>query len=189
VNGARASIFNGALGADTLYDVRDNSQLIAETVYEEGLSQRPVSVLAAGGSGTVVLDSARLQSYTPGTFDASSFVGPVTIDNVSSRGIAFRGGANFLGLGVVSDSGTLDDSTAPYAWWEPRQTVGAGSRSAAEQAAGVADPQQYLRDHLAPLRAARPIPPTPAPADATDVRLYRVFIDTAVTALHFIGGP
>jgi hypothetical protein len=111
----------------------------------------------------------------------------VTVDNMGTTGIAFKAGAGFLGLGIVSDTGTLNAMTPPYAWWVPRQVDGAGSKRAPEQAAGIADPQQYLRDHLAPLRAAQPRPLRPAPPGATDVRLYRVFIDTAQTALRLVG--
>jgi len=184
LHGSAVTIFNGALGADTLYDVRDNSTLVAETIYAEATSQRPVSVLAPGGSGQLVLDAGKLHSYTPGNFDASTFSGQVTVDNMGTSGIAFKAGADFLGLGVVSDTGTVQATTAPFAWWEPRQTDGSGTKASAEQAAGIADPQQYLRDHLAPLRAARPRPLGSAPDGTTDVRLYRVFIDTARIALR-----
>jgi hypothetical protein len=187
LHGSKATIFNGALGADSVYDVRDNSSLVAQTVYEEAVSQRPVSVLAAGGSGKVVLDSGKLHSYTPGTFDASTFSGLITVANMGSSGVAFKAGADFLGLGVLSDTGTLDDSTAPYAWWLPRQADGSGTKPTPEQSNGIADPKQYVRDHLAPLRAAKPRPLSGAPAGATDVRLYRVFIDTASTALRIEG--
>jgi hypothetical protein len=188
LHGSKASIFNGAIGADTLYDVRDNSELVAQTVYEEAVSKRPVSVLAAGGSGKLVLDSGRLHSYTPGTFDASTFSGLITADNLSTSGIAFRAGPGFLGLGIISDTGLLDGGVPPYAWWQPRVADGSGSKSAPEQTAGIADAQQYVRDHLAPLRAAKPRPLTPAPSGVTDVRLYRVAIDTASIALRIVGG-
>jgi hypothetical protein len=187
VHGSKAAIFNGALGADTVYDVRDNSELVAQTVYEEGVSQRPVSVLAPGGSGKLVLDSGKLHSYTPGNFDASTFSGLVTVDNMGTGGITFKAGAGFLGLGVVSDTGTIDASAAPYAWWLPRRIDGSGSKPVQEQSAGIADPKQFLLDHLAPLRAAKPRALNTAPAGATDVRLYRVFIDTASIALRIEG--
>jgi hypothetical protein len=180
-------IFNGAIGADTLYDVRDNSTLVAQTIYEEAVSQRPVSVLAPGGSGQLVLDSVKLHSYTPGSFDASTFTGLITVDNMGTAGIAFKAGAGFLGLGIVSDTGTLDATSAPFAWWEPRRSDGAGTKPTSEQAAGVADPRQYQRDHLAPLRAAQPRPLRPAPVGVTGVQLYRVFIDTARIALRIVG--
>ncbi|MBV8713444.1 MAG: hypothetical protein JO020_02065 [Chloroflexi bacterium] len=189
LNGAHASIFNGALGADTLYDVRDQSQLVAETMYEEGVSMRPVNVLAPNGSGTLVLDSSKLQSYLPGMFDASSFTGPVTIDNTHATRIVFRGGADFLGLGVVSDVGLLMDFAQPFAWWEPRRIDGSGSAPVDEQAAGVSDQAQYLRDHFAPLRATKPRALVPAPPNATDVRMYRVFVDTAETAVNLQANP
>jgi hypothetical protein len=187
LHGSTAAIFNGAIGADTLYDVRDDSNLVAQTIYEEAVSQRPMTVLAPGGSGQIVLDSGKLHSYVPGIFDASTFSGMVTVVNMGTRGIAFKAGADFLGLGIVSDTGTLAASSPPYAWWEPRQSEGSGTKAAPEQAAGIADPQQYFREHLAPLRAAQPHALRPAPAGATDVRLYRVFIDTARTALRLVG--
>jgi hypothetical protein len=183
LNGSRVNIFNGALGADTLYDVHDNSALVAETIYEEAVSQRPFSVLAPGGSGTLVLDSGKLHSSAQGMFDASTFSGLVTVDNVGSYNIVYKGGANFLGLGVVSDFGTLEDNSSPYAWWQPRKSAGSGTRLAAEQEAGISDPVQYMRDHLALLRSTQPHGLGPARGGVTDVRLYRVSIDTAITAL------
>ena len=185
LNGSQAHIFNGALGADALYDVRDNSQLVAQTVYEEAISPRPVNVLAPGGSGSIVLDSGTLHSYTSGAFDASTFSGPVTIDNITSRGIAFKAASGFLGLGTVSDTGTLDDSSTQFAWWLNRASDSrGGTRPVPEQQAGIADSAQYLRDHLAPLRDARPHVLGSAAAGATDIRLYRVSIDTVQVGLH-----
>lgn len=185
LRGSQVRVFNGALGADTLYDVRDNSALAAETIYEEAISQRPVSVLAPGGSGSLTLDSGKLHSYAPGAFDASTFSGLLTLDNIGSSGIAFKAGANFLGLGIVSDSGVLDDSSGPFGWWMNRVSdKKGGTRPATEQQSGVADPAQFLRDHLMALRAAKPIQLGSVPPGVTDVRLYRVSIDTAKVALH-----
>jgi len=82
----------------------------------------------------------------------------------------------------------LDGVVPPYAWWQQRLPDGSGSKPASEQTASIADPQQYVRDHLAPLRAAKPRPLTPAPSGVTDVRLYRVAIDTASIALRIVGG-
>jgi hypothetical protein len=184
LHGSRVRIFNGGLGADTLHDIRDNSELVAQTIYEEAISQRPVTVLAPGGSGTFVFDSGKLQSYTPGSFDASTFSGPITLVNVTTRGLSFKAGAGFLGMGVVSDRGSLDATAAPFAWWLPRMPDAAGTKPAPEREAGINDSEQFLREHLMPLRAAQPRPLGALPAGTTDVRLYRVSVDTATTSLR-----
>jgi hypothetical protein len=184
LRGSKSTIFNGALGADTLYDVRDGSELVALTIYEEGIARRPVIVLAPGGAGTVVLDANKLQSYVSGAFDTSTFSGPVTVLNTVATGIAFRAGPGFLGLGVVSDSGQVDATGAPFAWLNPRKTDGAGSVTAPETMDGVADVSQFIREYLAPLRAAKPQPLSATPPDVADVRLYRVFFDVGGTALR-----
>jgi len=147
-----------------------------------------MNVLAPGGSGTLVLDSTKLQSYSPGWFDASTFSGPVTVTNAITTGIAFKAGAGFMGLGVVSDTGTVEAAAAPYAWWSPRKTDGAGTRPTPEQSDGIANRQQYLRDHVAPLRAAKPQPVSAPVPDTTNVRLYRIFIETTATALRITDG-
>jgi hypothetical protein len=65
-------------------------------------------------------------------------------------------------------------SAGPYALWMPRRANSDGSDLVPEQQAGLSNANQFMHDHLAALRAARPLAVTPGAANVTDVRLYRV---------------
>src|SRR5262249_44998421 len=154
---ARVHIFNGSgATSDEIYDLH-GGELVAQTMYYE--SGIPTTYIAPGSNGSMVLDVGRLAG-NPGTLDTSSFNGNLTmigIGDIGSSGNNSTGprtfGPNTLLLGYVfgwlpQDSAMPTFTGAPYAMWMPRQNQGGGSVLVPEQAAGVDDPNAYLRDHL-----------------------------------------
>ncbi len=183
ISNARVHIFNGAGStSDVMYELH-GGELVSQTMYYE--SNIPTTYIAPGSSGTLVLDSGRL-SGNPGTLDASSFSGSLTligIGDIGSSGNATSGprvfGANTLLLGYVfgwlpQDSAMPTFATAPYAMWLPRQNQGGGSVLVSEQAAAIDDQASFMRDHLSTLRQAVPVALTTRASDVTDIHLYRV---------------
>lgn len=178
VSNAKVHVFNGAGSAsDQMYDLR-GGELVAQTMYYE--SKIATLFVAPHSSGTLVLDSGRVHA-NPGIIDTSTFDGSLTLLNFgTAERVSRMFGPNTLALGFQFGWGPSNAelptfTSAPYALWAPRHNDGKGGTAIIpEQSAGVADEAQFLRDHVAPLRSAVPLPVTARPADVTDVRLYRV---------------
>jgi hypothetical protein len=178
VQKARVRIFNSAGAAsDQIFDLREG-EVITQTQYYE--AAMPTTFVAPDSSGTLVLDSGRF-SARPGTLNTSTFNGLFTMTNFGMAEHSSRiFGPNSLVLGFQFGWGPDDAepprfSGPPYALWAPRHNNGkGGSNLASEQADGIVDKADYLRQHLAPLRNAVPAALTARPADVTDVRIYRV---------------
>jgi hypothetical protein len=94
-----------------------------------------------------------------------------------------------LGLfyGSPTDATPVTFSGGPYALWLPRRTNTNGSDTVPEQQAGIADSVQFLRDHLAPVRAARPQSESARQVGVTDVRLYRVGGELLKSGVRVVG--
>jgi hypothetical protein len=197
---AKLHIFNGAgSGSDQMYDVRGGGELVSQTVYFEN-DGGATNVLVPNGSGTLVMDAGRW-SANPGSLDTSTFNGNLTITNyaIANPGFTTKLGANTFVMGFVfgwnTDPGCPTFAGSPYAFWFGRHNTGTGgtdlSACSAESSVGVSDPDQFMRDHLAPLRAAKPLSLSSRPANVTDVRLYRVGGELMRTGLRVQGsaGP
>jgi hypothetical protein len=155
-------------------------ELVSQTMYYE--STISTTVVAPGSNGTLVLDNGKLAA-NPGKLDTSSFSGLFTLLNMNAQEKVSRTfGPNSLVLGLQfgrvqppSDDAQPNFTGGPYALWQPRLNDGkGGTHYVNEQMGGVDDPDQFFRDHLAPLRAAVPTPLTERDDSVTDVRLYRV---------------
>jgi hypothetical protein len=185
VSNARLHIFNGAgAGSDAMYELH-GGEIVSQTHYSEGNpSGSPATLVAPNSSGTLVIDGG---SFAPtwGGIDTSTFSGLFTLTNFtnslsgnSTTLTARRFGKNSLVMGLSYGSPTEAApptfSGTPYALWLPRRANTHGSDLVAERQTGISDAVQFTRDHLAPLRAARPLPVTRRPAGVTDVRLYRI---------------
>ena len=190
---ARIHIFNGAgAGSDAVYEVHAG-ELVSQTHYLEGSPNgAPATLVAPNTSGTLTLDAGNFAPNSGG-IDTTTFSGLFTLTNFSNTlsgngsASARQFGPNSLVLGLsygsASDAIAPSFSGGPYALWMPRRANTDGSDLVNEQQAGVADSTQFLHDHLAALRAAKPLPVAPGAANATDVRLYRIggeFLKSAV---------
>jgi hypothetical protein len=158
--------------------------------------------LTPGSSGTLVLDSGNF-SPTFGGIDTSTFTGLFTLTNfgntlaLNSTALTARQfGPNSLVMGLfygsASEATAPTFTSAPYALWLPRRSNAQGSDLVPEQQAGVNDPAQFMRDHLAPLRNAKPLSVARRPSGVTDVRLYRVggeLLKTGVRVRAAAGTP
>jgi hypothetical protein len=180
VRNSTLHIFNGAgASSDQMYELH-GGEIVADTRYYEGSPGGGVTpaLVAPSSNGTLVLDQG---SFNPSkaTLDTSTFSGLFTmIDIISTASGTRTFGANSLVLGL--DFGSVNDAAppklidGPSAVWLARHSDRGGSEPVAEQVLGLADEAQFLRDHLAPLRAAQPQSLTRRSDGVTDVRLYRL---------------
>jgi len=196
---ARLHIFNGAgAGSDAVYQVL-GGELVSQTHYYEGNpGGAPSTLVAPGSRGTLVLDAG---NYAPtwGGIDTSSFVGLFTMTNYSNTlGInstsltARKFGPNSLVMGFAYGSPTEGRAPtftgAPYALLLPRRANSSGSDLVSEQLSGVTNKREFIRQHLAPLRAAKPLSTARRASDVTDVRLYRVGGELLKSAVRVTSG-
>jgi hypothetical protein len=198
VSAARLHVFNGAgASSDAIYEVH-NGELISETHYFEGNpANAPATLVVPGSSGTLVLDGGNFAPIIGG-IDTSTFSGLFTLTNFgntlggdSAALSARRFGPNSLVMGFFYGSRTEGTAPSfagpPYVLWQPRRGNTGGSDRIDEQQAGVSDTTQFMRDHLAPLRAAKPLSVARRPAGVTDVRLYRVGGDLLKAGVRVLG--
>jgi hypothetical protein len=200
VSSARLHIFNGAgAGSDAIYELHAG-ELVSQTHYFEGNpGGSPAALVVPGSSGTLVLDAGNF-APTFGGIDTSTFRGLFTLTNFgntlpgdSTALTARQFGPNSLVMGLFYGSpaeATPPTFTgAPYALWLPRRINTQGSDLVADQQAGIPDEAQFMRDHLAPLRAARPLSLMSRPTGVTDVRLYRVGGELLKSGVRVLGTP
>jgi hypothetical protein len=93
-----------------------------------------------------------------------------------------------LFYGSASEAVVPTFTGAPYALWLPRRSNTLGSDIVPEQQSGVSDSAQFMRDHLAPMRNAKPLSLTLRPVGTTDVRLYRIGTDLTKSGVQVLGG-
>ena len=175
LNGSRVNVFNGAgcCSTGTIYDLKQDSTLVVQTMYFEA---GPARFVAPASSGTLVLDGGKLSGEKGANADFSSFSGLATLQNLDTfDAVPVTGGGNFLSLGVVTDAGRQTAGVSPSAIWVPRTNAGSGGSAVApEHSAGVADEAAFLREHEAPLRSAVPKALGDTGPGVTDVHLYRI---------------
>ena len=120
-----------------------------------------------------------------GGIDTSTFSGLFTmlnfnntLANSSTALTARRFGPNSLLMGFFYGSPTEGVaptfSAAPYAMLMPRRSNSLGSDIVPDQQAGISNSAQFIRDHLAPLRNAKPLALTACERDGrTPVSSWR----------------
>ncbi len=195
VTAAKLRIYNGAgAGSDAMFQLADG-HVVDETHYFEGNPGcQPAQLLAPNGSGSLVINEGNFAPSTGG-IDGSSFTGLFTMANFantlagdSNAVTARRFGSNSLILGLAY-GGHTDNVTptcvAPCLLWLPQHVQ--PNDATPEQNNGVADPDQFLRDHLAPLLAARPRPIGGRAANVTQVHLYRVGGELLTSGISVVG--
>ncbi len=202
VTGARLHIFNGAgANSDVEYEVHQG-ELVSEGMFFQGAADGGTRerLVAPGSSGSLVLDTGLFAS-DGGIVDTATFHGLVTLIGMSEGPNTQAGqhparvfGPNTLLLSY--DFGWTNDDTpptfsgAPYAFLLGRHNTGQGGtdlNNAQEHTAGVTDVSQFIQQHLAPLRAARPAPVQSGPAGVTNVRLYRVGASLVTSGIRVLG--
>jgi hypothetical protein len=199
VSSARLHIFNGAgAGSDAMYQL-NGGELVSETHFFEGNpGGAPATLVVPGSNGTLALDSG---NFSPawGGIDTSTFSGLFTMINFnntlsgdSTALTARQFGPNSMVLGLFYGSPTEGITPtftgAPFALWLPRRTNTLGSDIVPEQQAGVSDPAQFMRDHMAPLRNAQPLSSAERPTGVTDVVFYRVGTELTNSGVQVLGG-
>ncbi|MDQ6673756.1 MAG: hypothetical protein M3069_23930, partial [Chloroflexota bacterium] len=196
VSGAKLRIYNAAgAGSDARFALT-GADVIDETHYFEGNPGcQPAQVIAPNGSGSLVVNEGNFAPVTGG-IDSSSFTGLFTLANFAntlagdSNAVTARSfGPNSLVLGLAYGGHTdnvAPTCAAPCLVWLPQHVQ--PNSATPEQNNGVADVNQFMRDHLAPLLAARPLPLGGRPADVTQVHLYRVGGELLTSGISVVGG-
>jgi chitodextrinase len=152
--------------ASTFAHVADNSTFTVDNT-RMSLPQTGYSVRMDNLSGTAaVLNS---QPDTPvaifGTGSGNAWVAGNECHGTSS---------SYFTDTAVSTTGVFSDNR----WYDPSY----GSRSVADQGTASAN---FVRSMLAHMRSEKPLnQPDVLPSGVTDLRLYRVFVDSAVTDIH-----
>jgi hypothetical protein len=202
VTGAKLHVFNGAgANSDVEYEVHQG-ELVAESMFFQGEADggTPERLVAPGSSGALVLDT-NLFASDGGIVDARSFHGLFTLVNTSEGHNTRAGqpparafGPNSLILSYAY--GWSDDATPPrfsgppYAALLARHNTGQGGTdlvNTQDQVGGVGDLSQFIQQHLAPLRAARPVSLQAASDGVTHVRLYRVGASLVKSGIRVLG--
>lgn len=196
VTGAKLRIYNGAgAGTDAMFQLSD-ADVVDETHYFEGNPGcQPAQLIAPNGSGSLVINEGNFAPSTGG-IDSSSFNGLFTMANFAntlagdSNAVTARSfGPNSLVLGLAY-GGHTDNLTptcaAPCLIWLPQHVQ--PNLATPEQNNGVADVDQFMREHLAPLLSARPLPTDGRASDVTQVRLYRVGGELLSSGIRVVGG-
>ncbi|MBV9328285.1 MAG: hypothetical protein JO352_31605 [Chloroflexi bacterium] len=202
VTAARLHVFNGAgANSDVEYEVHQG-ELVAEGMFFQGEADggTPERLVAAGSSGTLVLDT-NLFASDGGIVDTTSFRGLLTLVNTSEghntpdgRAPARAFGPNSLILGY--EYGWTDDATPPrftrppYALLLGRHNTGQGGTdliNSQAQVGGVGNLSQFIQQHLAPLGAARPVRLQSAADGVTNVHLYRVGASLVRSGIRVLG--
>ncbi len=202
VTNARLHIFNGAgANSDVEYEVHQG-ELVSKGMFFQGAADGGTRerLVAPGSSGTLVLDTGLFAS-DGGIIDTSTFRGLVTLVGMSEGPNTQAGQRPMRVFGpdtllLSYDFGWTDDAAAPrftrppYAFLLGRHNTGQGGTdlaNAQEQTAGVTDVSQFMQQHLAPLRAARPASVQSVVSGVTNVRLYRVGASLVKSGIRVVG--
>ena len=187
--GGKTSVFAGATSNDYLtFEVISGGRLLANDLWYEGPNASTFAHVADNSTFTV--DNCRMALPQNGY--------SVRIDNLSGKasilncqpdapvavlgtgnGTAWVAGNESHGpssyfTNTSSATGVFSDNR----WYDTSY----GSRSVADQ--GTAD-ANLVRNMLAHIRSEKPLSQTDVlPSGVTDLRLYRVFVDSAVTDIH-----
>jgi hypothetical protein len=184
-------------GIGPLYRVLGGGTLVALNVYAENGS-RVTTVVAPNCNGTLHVEGGRLIGETL-VLDLSSFTGTPTIANINLASGQSGGSApntvnlgnNCLFLGAQFPRGGVPYSIAgatQYAVLDCRQNdFGSGtSFQMAETSSGVSNMDQYLRDHLAAMRAAKPVDlVSSVPSGNTQLQILNIRTDGEYVAYNF----
>jgi hypothetical protein len=189
--GGRTSVFAGAASANYLsFEVVSGGSLLVNAVWYESTVASTFAHVADNSTFTV--DTTRMALPQTGY--------SVRMDNLSGKasvlscqpdapvgifgtgaGTAWVAGNESHGPSNSYFTDTAASTTGVFSdnrWYDPSY----GSRSVGDQ--GTAD-ANLVRNMLAQLRSEKPLnQPAVLPSGVTDLRLYRVFVDSAVTDIH-----
>jgi hypothetical protein len=205
VLGGHAAIFSGASSGNRLsYEVAEGGGLLARDLWYEG--DAPAGFARVQGRATFTLQGSRVASPAGGPVPAVSIVdldGRVAIltthidDRIAVEGKGSR--AEVLALGALREfheSAFFSNSATPAA-----STLVASSRQRTKSQGRFSRGTAPIRDTASLdadfvrrlLRAARgrvtPSALVPSPDGATDIRLFRVWVEGGRTNMRFAGVP
>lgn len=188
-------------GQGPIYQVLTGGTIVACNVYGENSGGRTTILNAANCNGTLVVDGGRLIGDAV-QCDLSTFTGLFTLTNLSlatnkqdgtqNGTIVMGNNSLFLGVTFPNNTPYTVGAATQYAVLSPRQTqINASGQSAQlpEATAGITDIPGYLRSHLAPLRAVKPVnlvPTANVPSGQTQLMLISVRTDQERIGYNFV---
>jgi hypothetical protein len=187
--GGKTSVFAGATSNDYLtFEVISGGRLLANDLWYEGPNASTFAHVADNSIFTV--DNCRMALPQTGySVQINNLSGKASVLNCqpdapvgvlgTGNGTAWVAGNESHGS---SSSYFTDTSSATGVFSDNRWYGSSGSVSVPDQ--GTAD-ANLVRSMLAHMRSEKPLSQTDVlPSGVTDLRLYRVFIDSAVTDIH-----
>jgi hypothetical protein len=199
VDGSRVTLIGGASsGEGQCFAVDGGGELLVRDTWYEGPSSK---IFHLSGTGSFTLDGSSLFSSPPGGLKSAPLVvdgfrGKVTILGVKLSGdtwMTVRGDSSeteVLLAGTISFGRDVETAPGKYRfvaannrrfYSKPKQ----GTASADDRGA---DDIAFIRALLAQDREARTIPLTPVSENVSDIRLHRVWLETALGGGLQIGG-
>jgi hypothetical protein len=196
---SKTNIFSGASSNNGLsYEVGQGAHLTVRDIwYETGTSSPQFTKLT--GNSTFSFSGSRIAlpvSSTSPAIDVNNFTGKATfLETLMDGNLVISGNgseAKVLGIGLVGPSQHyFANSASPAAQalllnsMTTASTIpDSGASQIPEQ--GVYDPS-FIRDMLSQIRTEQPTSLSALPAGVTDLRLYRVVVEEALTGIHVMG--
>jgi len=188
--GGRTSVFAGATSDNYLsFEVVKGGSLLVNDAWYEGKGASTFAHVADNsvftvdncrmalpqGGNSVRMDNLSGKSAVLGCQpDTAVGVFGTGAGNVWVAGNESHGSSSYFTDTATSTTGIFSDNR----WYDTSY----GSRSVADQGSASA---AFVRTMLAHIRSEQPLAqPTVLPSGVTDLRLYRVFVDSAVTDIH-----
>jgi hypothetical protein len=147
-------------GNEPFYRVLDGGKLTAVNVYAENVPSNTSTFIAPGSKGTLSVDGGHVACDNVNVDFSACPELMVTISNYGfdpNKPITIKLANNLLFLGATANNGTIDPAGATrYAVLNWQTGTNYNMQAAPEMIEGVSDLDQYMRDHLALLRDAKP---------------------------------
>lgn len=211
VAGGRATIFSGASSANRLsYEVSDGGSLLVRDMWYEG--QAPNGFASVHGRAVFTMQGSRVASPADGAVPAFRIADldgrvalltthiddRIVVEGDGSRAEVLALGAfreyrdsPFLSRRAASPGRAAAFGSAIVALSRQRaKTQGRFSRGSIPIPDGESPSADFVRRLLGPARErVIPLALTPAPAGATDIRLFRVRVDHGLNNIRLAGEP
>jgi hypothetical protein len=192
--GGATNIFAGASSGNYVsYGASNGAHVgVRDIWYDNGAGGNLIANVTGTGAFTYIGSALNLPRGATQAISLTNFQGTAALVNLGMNGdVNITGNssnARVLGLGLVGPSDTFfstSSSSAATAFLGGQTTAnqppGRGSSALPEQ--GVAD-AWFLTATLEQARTLQPTLLAPLPSDVTDLRLYRVYVDSAITGIH-----
>jgi hypothetical protein len=196
----RVALFGGESSVNALtYQVESGGRLLVEDCWYEGHEQTRFVRLT--DSGTLTINSAQIatgdsfQSHNPDSIEVDNFRGQLSILNslLSKTGVLVKGDGSATDLLLLGCKGDNFSSLTNGQSYLVNQSTNAHVERLMSSSTGVEIPNLgegdpvFLRRMLSQIRTETPRRLVPLPRDVSDVRIYRVSVNSAPTGIRLTG--